>query len=48
MTRGKYLKNESQIKTWWGEEWNVQEGEGEVEKEEGVCQHKSHLLAKCL
>ena len=47
-TKGKYLKNENKIETWWGEEWNVQEGEGEVGKEEGVCQDKSHLPAKCL
>lgn len=46
-TKGKYLKNESKIKTWWGEEWNG-EREGETPKEEGGCQDKSHLPAKCL
>lgn len=45
--KGKYLKNESKIKTWWGEEWN-RKREGEAPREERGCQHKSHLPAKCL
>lgn len=45
--KGKYLKNESKIKTWWGEEWNGKR-EGEAPREEGGCQDKSHFPAKCL